>query len=128
MEKKFTKKDFEQFKELFMMSVHRLGLTEWAYSFKQIDDDEDIAADIRGDLCQKTMLVRLSKTYKAEEDKYKLLLDSAEHEAIETLLYHLRMKAAHGMGDAAWVWTDGHCHTIINRIQSMIFPIGWERK
>ena len=120
---KYTTKDFKQFQSIFMESVSKLGLTEWRYDFRRSSDDS--ISSISADLEQRAMSVRFTEAVEYDKsqvvDKGKEIRDAAEHEAIEVLLYPVRLLACKGRGDDIWNEADTMCHTIINRIQFLVF-------
>lgn len=121
--KKYTKKEYDYFIEEFMGSVDRLGLSEWAYNFSRINDEFTMA-------CTNCCMEQMSATIKFAE-YYDIgkgakgiredIRDSAQHEALEVLFWPLRMRACEGLGDAIWKEVDGKVHTLINRVQYLIF-------
>jgi len=120
--KKYTKKDYEFFIKVFMSSVYTLGLSEWAFNFSRIDDEFTMACT---NCCMEQMSAMIKfAEYHDNKDTKKVkddIIDSAQHEALEVLFWPVRMKACEGLGDAVWKEVDGKIHTLINRVQYLIF-------
>jgi len=119
--KKYTKKEYDFFMEQFMDSVAKLGLSEWAYTFSRIDDESTMACT---NCCMEQMSahIKFAEHHDIKDKNIKNdTIDSAQHEALEVMFWPLRMRAWNNRGDTAWKEVDGMIHTLINRVQYLIF-------
>ena len=113
---KTTKKDFDAFKQHFIMWINKLGLTDIHINF--VHEEEESYAHVIGNIEQKAYVVFLSKTFIDMEKMPKGFMKYlAFHEACECLLYGVRAIASDREFNENTL--DSEIHSIINRLEKI---------